>query len=158
MEYLITHPIFKQGIILVDSTVHGLHHWQRVERFGLMIAEQNGADKQVISLFAYLHDARRETDFHDIDHGRRAAVLLDELIDADLISLNDLQYQQLKLALCEHCCNDASSDNVTVQTCWDADRLDLWRDNVEPNPNLMFTDYGKSQQMINFAKELNFGI
>jgi uncharacterized protein len=84
--------------------------------------------------------------------------LLDELIAAELVSLNDLQYQQLKFALCHHCHDDAASSDITVQTCWDADRLDLWRDNVEPNPNLMFTDYGKSQHMINFAKELNFGI
>lgn len=157
MHNLIKHPVFTRGLVL-DGVIHGLSHWQRVERFGLMIADNNGADKKVISLFAYLHDARRENDLDDIDHGRRAADLLDELIDAGLVSLDNLQYKQLRIALACHNLDDAQSDDITIQTCWDADRLDYWRDGTIPNSNLMFTDYGKSDEMIEFARKLNFDV
>lgn len=153
MQNIITHPLFTRG--LLGSALHGLSHWQRVERFGLMIAGHNGADKHVISLFAYLHDARRENDMHDPHHGQRAAALLDELVEAKLIVLSNLQYEQLRLALSDHNLDNASSEDITVQTCWDADRLDLWRSGEIPDPTLLFTDYGKSVEMINFAKALN---
>lgn len=155
MDNIISHPLFTQGFILVDSTIHCLDHFQRVEKLGHMIADNNQADKEVISLFAYLHDARRENDLADIGHGRRAALLLDELIAADIISITDKQYDQLKIALSCHELGHAKSDDLTIQTCWDADRLDLWRDGITPNPDLMFTKFGKSEEMINFAKELN---
>lgn len=158
MDHIISHPLFTKGFILVDSTIHCLDHFQRVEKFGHMMAEENGADKDVISLFAYLHDARRQNDLADIGHGQRAAVLLKELIAAKLISISDFQYDQLKIALSCHELGHAKSDDITIQTCWDADRLDLWRDGITPNPDLLFTKQGKSQQMINFAKELNLGV
>ena len=154
METLINHPIFTKGLVL-DGVIHGLNHWQRVEKFGLMIADTNNADKKVVSLFAYLHDARRLNDFDDVDHGLRAAQLLDELIDAGLIILDNKQYQQLRLALACHNLDNAKSNDQTVLTCWDADRLDLWRDDIMPNPNFMFTNYGKSMEMIDFARRLN---
>lgn len=157
MHNLIKHPIFIKGLIL-ESAIHGLSHWQRVEKFGLMIADNHGADKKVISLFAYLHDARRENDLDDIDHGARAAILLDELIAVDAVNLNYLQYNQLRIALSCHNLKNANSNDITIQACWDADRLDLWRDGTIPNPDLMFTNFGKSQPMIEFARGLNYGL
>lgn len=148
-------PIFFNAIITAPDSCHGPDHWERVERLGHMIAEKNGADKKVISLFAYLHDARRENDDHDPDHGVRAALLLDELIEKAVIELSDTQYQQLSEALSLHNRDDASSNDITVQTCWDADRLDLWRCGFIPNPDLMFTDFGKSEEMINYARNLH---
>ncbi|MFZ2310426.1 MAG: hypothetical protein WAW11_02690 [Patescibacteria group bacterium] len=158
MDHIISHPLFTKGLVLVDSTIHCLSHFQRVEKLGHIMAEENGADKNVISLFAYLHDARRHDDLDDIGHGHRASLLLKELIAAEAITLSDFQYDQLKIALACHELREATSDDVTIQTCWDADRLDLWRDGITPNPDLLFTKQGKSQHMINFAKELNFGV
>ena len=155
MMNLIKHPIFKRGIRLGEESLHDLSHFHRVERFGLTIAEKNGADKKVISLFAYLHDARRENDDDDPDHGRRAVVLLDELIEAGLIELTKMQYRQLSLALAVHNRFDASSADLTVQTCWDADRLDLWRADIVPDPKYMFTEHGKSEKMIEFSRNLS---
>ena len=154
-EEVIQNSIFTRGLKLFGSSIHGLAHWQRVEKFGLMIAEKEGSDKKVISWFACLHDARRENDDDDPDHGKRAAILLDELKEKNLVSLTDLQYQQLKEALCFHNDFKAMSDDVTVKTCWDADRLDLWRAGIKPNPKYMFTDFGKSQEMIRYAAQVN---
>ena len=47
---------------LRSDSVHGIKHWQRVEKLGLMLAEKTGADKRVITLFAYLHDSKRENE------------------------------------------------------------------------------------------------
>lgn len=152
---IINNPIFASGIILPPNSVHGLTHWKRVEKLGLKIAKENGADKKVIYLFAYLHDARRENEDDDPAHGARAVILLKELVEAKVISLTSRQHEQLVKALSLHNKHNAESDDITIQTCWDADRLDLWRCGFVPNPELMFTDYGKSQKMIGYAKKLN---
>jgi len=78
--------IFLKGIVLPLSSIHGSSHWRRVERFGLKVAEANGADREVVSLFAYLHDARRVNNDDDPGHGERAVVLLDELIKENIIN------------------------------------------------------------------------
>lgn len=153
-DEILSHEIFKSGLFL-DSSVHSIEHWQRVEKYGLMMAEKNGADKEVVSLFACLHDARRESDDHDPEHGERAAVLLLDLIKARVLALSDEQYDKLKLALRLHPITEASSDDITVRTCWDADRLDLWRADIEPDPKYMFTEEGKNPEMIEFARRLN---
>lgn len=153
-EKILSHEIFKSGII-IDSSIHSLEHWKRVEKYGLMMAEINGADKEVVSLFACLHDARRESDDHDPEHGERAAILLLELIKARVLALSNKQYDQLKLALRLHPITEAKSEDITVRTCWDADRLDLWRSGIKPNPQYMFTKEGKSSEMIKFARLLN---
>ncbi len=154
-EEVMQDPIFTCGLKLSEDSLHTLSHWRRVEEFGLMIADKEGSDKKVISWFACLHDARRENDNDDPDHGKRAANLLDELKEEGLVTLNDRQYQQLKEALIFHNDDNAMSDDITIKTCWDADRLDLWRVGIKPNPKYMFTNFGKSQEMIDFAAKVN---
>jgi len=154
-EEVMQDPIFTCGLKLSENSLHNLSHWQRVEKFGLMIAEKENSDKDVVSWFACLHDARRENDDNDPDHGKRAASLLDELKEKGLVPLSDSQCQQLKEALIFHNNDDAASDDITVRTCWDADRLDLWRAGIKPNPEYMFTNFGKSQKMIDFAAKVN---
>jgi uncharacterized protein len=155
MDSIIKNEIFYKGIVLSSVSIHGIAHWKRVEQLGHMIADINGADKEVVSLFAYLHDARRENEYTDVDHGKRAALLLDELIQGGLVDINQQQFERLRKALYWHNRDDADSSDITVRTCWDADRLDLWRVGIIPNPELLFTDYGKSDVMINFARNLN---
>lgn len=140
---IVENKIFLSGLIFGDDSNHGLSHWRKVEENGLNLAKENGADKLVISLFAYLHDSRRENEDEDEDHGLRASHLLDELIEAEVISISDLQYQQLAQALIWHNSDLARSDDITVQTCWDADRLDLGRVGMTPDPKRLFTKEGK---------------
>ena len=155
MHLIVSHEIFSRGLALPDDSVHNIKHWERVEQLGHLIAADNGADKEVISLFAYLHDARRVDDFTDIEHGLRAVFLLDELIAAEIISLTERQYQQLSEALRLHSYPEARSADPTIQACWDADRLDLWRAGIEPLPEFLFTARAKSPAMIALARELN---
>ena len=146
--------IYTRGLVLPVSSKHSYSHWERVEQIGLKIAEKNGAEKELISLFAYLHDSRRESDHTDNDHGKRAAILLDELIKEKIINITDAQYKKLSFALANHTGDKAKSDDITIQTCWDADRLDLWRVGKTPDPKRMYTEYGKTQEMRDFSKSL----
>ncbi len=140
---LIESEIFQSGVLFGDDSNHGLPHWKKVEENGLRLAVSNGADRLVVSLFAYLHDARRENEDEDEDHGIRAAILLDELIAEGVVSLSELQHRQLKQALIWHNSDLAQSDDITVRTCWDADRLDLHRVGIKPDPSRLFTEEGR---------------
>ena len=54
---------------------HGISHWKRVERNGLLLATLE-CYVTVIRLFAYLHDSCREDDSYDEEHGPRAAKMI----------------------------------------------------------------------------------
>jgi uncharacterized protein len=61
--------LLKQDALLFNSPVHGLYHWQTVERNGLYLANFTGADVKVVSYFAYFHDCMRENEHDDPKHG-----------------------------------------------------------------------------------------
>jgi len=54
--------------------MHGLSHWQAVERNGHYLSRFIDADIKVISYFAYSHDCMRENDDIDPKHGHRGAM------------------------------------------------------------------------------------
>ena len=123
-------------------SVHGPEHWVRVERNGLRIAGRNGADVTVIRLFALFHDAERHNDGHDPLHGQRAAQLVARL-HGELFTL-DHGSLELLLRACELHHEGGTSDQVTIGTCWDADRLDLTRVGMMPDADFMSTHEGKT--------------
>lgn len=128
------------------SDIHGLEHWRRVEQNGHMVAEANGAEKEVITYFAYLHDCQRWDDFEDPLHGPRAAAYAKA--HRSLIGLNDDNFKLLLLACSGHTHaypGGCAGDNPTLAACWDGDRLDIDRVGVAVDPDYLFS---------NFAKEL----
>ena len=59
----------------------------------------------------------------------------------ELFEIADSQMDLLCEALKLH--NDGQvSEDPTIGTCWDADRMDLPRVGIVPDPKLMSTDYG----------------
>lgn len=131
--------------------VHGIRHWLRVRENGLLLCEETGADPKVVELFAFLHDAGRETDGADPHHGLRAAERVDRL-QGEFFNLSPHQLSQLKDACAGHTAGNIRAD-LTVQTCWDADRLDLPRTGVEVNPEYLCTDAAKNLQIIAWATQ-----
>jgi uncharacterized protein len=105
--------------------IHGAPHWARVLHHGRYLAGKSGADSQVIELFALLHDSQLENEWRDPGHGVRAAEFAASL-NGKLFNLTDHQLEKLIAALSGHSDGDIA-DDVTIQTCWDADRLDLGR-------------------------------
>ena len=123
------------------GAMHGISHWERVERNGLLLATPE-CDVTVIRLFAYLHDSCRKNDMHDRFHGPRAAKLIVSLRDNLLKDLTDHQFKLLQEA-CRLHTSTHSTGNPTIDACFDADRLDLGRVNITPDPEKMATEKGK---------------
>jgi uncharacterized protein len=116
---------------------HGVTHWARVRETGLRLAARTGADPAVVELFAVLHDARRRNEGVDPGHGGRGADLAATL-RGTLVRLSDAAFALLRVACADHTKGAIEAD-VTIQTCWDADRLDLGRVGIVPDPARLCT-------------------
>lgn len=122
------------------GVTHGVEHWDRVAKFGEILLTE-GADKDVIMAFAYLHDSERKNNGEDSGHGMRASLLIDIIRDTELFFLNDSQIEKLKRACELHTIEHRTGDE-TIDICFDADRMDLLRVGIMPVPDKMATKQG----------------
>ena len=139
-----------QGQFRLDwRGIHGSAHWARVRWNGLRLAERTGADTRIVELFAFLHDSRRENDGRDREHGPRAAQTVAEL-NGRFFHLADDELELLSFA-CEQHTFGGREAHPTVQTCWDADRLDLGRVGNRPDPARLCTDAARDPALLREA-------
>lgn len=124
---------------MLDET-HGYPHWRRVELNGIKIATAN-TDEDVVRCFAYLHDCARVSNGPDEEHGPRAAEVALTLRNTLLAALTDEQMDKLLRACREHTTTHRTGDD-TIDVCFDADRLDLGRVGITPDPYKMATVNG----------------
>lgn len=129
--------------------IHGAPHWTRVRWNGLAIARSSGAITGVVELFSFLHDARRAHDGRDPDHGVRAAELALEL-NGPVFCVDRAEMRLLEIACRDHSEGQLRADPA-VQTCWDADRLDLGRVGIRPDPARLCTDAARHPKLIDQA-------
>ena len=139
----------KQRFALSLKGVHGLAHWQRVQENGLKLAKYNGADKDVVRLFSFLHDCCRENDSADPDHGPRAAEFAKTLRD-ELIIATDEQFERLVTAIRDHT-HELHHVDITIATCWDADRLDIGRVGMRPERRYLNTKIAQDEWIMKWA-------
>jgi uncharacterized protein len=139
----------KRRFVLDLHGIHGVPHWQRVRENGLRIAKHTGANRLLIELFAYLHDCCREDDRSDPGHGERAAEFI-ETLRGTLLNLGEDDFALLQVAIRDHE-QGLTKGDVTVATCWDADRLDLGRVRTRPNPTYLCTEYARKKEVIEWA-------
>jgi len=92
-------------------------------------------------LFAFL-------EYSDPEHGLRAAKYAKQLNHV-FFELRDIQMTLLIQALEGHSKGGVHT-NSTIQTCWDADRLDLGRVGIKPAPEFLSKE---GQKWIDFAYE-----
>ena len=124
----------------IGSHIHGERHWRTVGANGLWLAEPLvAADTFVIFLFALLHDSMRVNDSIDPEHGPRAAAFATDLHAEGLLGTTPAQLETLRYACFEHT-NGLVTDDPTVGVCWDADRLDLPRVGITPDPKRFSTE------------------
>ncbi len=128
---------------------HGISHWTRVRENGLRLAPLTGADPHVVELFAYLHDSKRLNERRDPGHGARAADFV-RTIQGSIIHLADENLERLIYACMFHTDGLIEAD-VTVQTCWDADRLDLGRVGIRPQARYLCTPAARDAEIIKWA-------
>jgi uncharacterized protein len=131
--------------------IHGISHWQRVQENGMRLARRNGANKDVVILFALLHDCCRKTDGRDIDHGPRAADFTSTLLGMQ-IQGEQSELEQLLVAIRDHTQIIHSTD-LTIGTCWDADRLDIGRIGIKPARKYFNTETAKDNLVFKWAYE-----
>ncbi len=129
--------------------IHGVGHWSRVRLFGLRIARETGARTDVVDWFAFLHDAAREAEGFDHGHGHRAVALASDL-RGTLFQIDDSGFDLLSHAMTHHSDGFQEGD-ATVRTCWDADRLDLPRVGIHPDPEHLCTEPARRSQIIEWA-------
>jgi uncharacterized protein len=141
--------VIRRGFALRLDGIHGEAHWARVRDNGLRLAGQTGADPEIVEFFAFLHDAKRQNDGWDREHGRRAAVFVRGL-QGSLLTLSAEKLECLIYACACHS-DGLTEGGVTVQTCWDADRLDLGRIGIRPSPRYLCTEAAKDPVMIEWA-------
>lgn len=131
--------------------IHGLTHLARVWVNGIHLAEATGASKTVVQLFAVFHDSRRLNESWDPEHGPRGA-LLAESWRGKYYDLNDEEFDLLFTACSLHTKAKTHVDK-TIQTCFDADRLDLGRVGKIPDPKLLCTEAAKDNKTIEWATQ-----
>jgi uncharacterized protein len=129
--------------------IHGVSHWARVRWNGLVLAKTTGVNTEVVELFAFLHDSCRRNDDYDPEHGARAADFAQSL-HGSVFTLSSAELDVLVEA-CQGHTHGKYSDNMTIQTCWDADRLDLGRVGIRPVPERLCTDAARDPVLIEWA-------
>ncbi len=149
MDFLKLVEVVLDGYALDWDGIHGIGHWCRVLENGWRLADVTGANRDIVTLFAAFHDARRFNEGHDPEHGQRGAELAASL-RGSLFELGDDDF-----ALLQHACTwhtaGLTAGEISVQCCWDADRLDLGRVGMEPEPQFLCTDHAKSKSMRRWA-------
>lgn len=144
---LLTH--LRENFALDWRGIHGAPHWARVARIGERLSAETGARLDVVRLFAVFHDSCRQSDGNDPFHGALAAKLAARL-HGTLFELDSAGLELLMLACSEHSAGKVSRD-ATLQTCWDADRLDLGRVGIVPDPRRLGTAAARRPDVIEWA-------
>ncbi|MCK5070250.1 MAG: hypothetical protein KAR01_06900 [Desulfocapsa sp.] len=131
--------------------IHSINHWARVYSNGIRLSEHTGANIKVVQLFSVFHDSRRYNENRDPQHGHRGAELAVKL-RGNYFELSDEEFDLLYQA-CRLHTNAKTHESITVQTCFDADRLDLGRVGILPKAKYLCTDVAKSEEMILWAHQ-----
>jgi uncharacterized protein len=131
--------------------MHGVAHWARVLENGRRLAIENGARVDVVELFAVFHDSQRRNDHIDPEHGLCAAELAAQVLGKSF----ELDVEGFKLlwTACAYHTKGLVEGDITVQTCWDSDRLDLGRVWIKPNPKKLCTEAARSRNILVWADQ-----
>jgi uncharacterized protein len=118
------------------SPLHGRDHWEAVAQTAQRLAEEEGVSPVVPICFGLLHDSQRLHDGADPAHGARAAAYTRKL------GL-PIPIETLCAAMRDHD-KGTTTTAVVVGVCWDADRLQLGRIGILPDPAKMSTRSGRA--------------
>lgn len=142
--------IIRQYVLSLKGT-HGISHWARVLENGRILARRTGAVIEVVELFAVFHDSERENEGWDSDHGLRGAEFAARL-RGEHFDLPPREFDLLFTACGDHTRGKTAGD-ITIQTCWDADRLDLGRVGIAPDVQYLCTEPAKEATTRSWAEQ-----
>lgn len=148
-------PLVKEVFALdFNDGIHGVAHWSRVWHHGKRMAQELDVNPRIPAWFSFLHDSQRENDDYDENHGSRAADFAMILRNQGNIGLDRREFDALCYAMQKHSDGHTEAD-VSVQVCWDADRLDLGRVGITPNGKYLCTEMAKQPHIIERAVALS---
>jgi uncharacterized protein len=126
---------------------HGIDHWARVWVNARHLCRELRVDPTVPCWFAFLHDSQRCSEGSDFNHGQAAARFARHHHALGAIALDAAQLAHLESA-CTHHSDGRIAGPLIEQICWDADRLDLARVGVSPDPRRLCTIIAKDPDLI----------
>jgi uncharacterized protein len=143
--------IIDQHALKGGHSIHFVDHWARVYQNGQKLTPLTGARWDVVELFAVFHDSGRWSDGTDNRHGARGAKIAKRMhgkyFQLDPAGLD------LLLRACVNHTRGLIQEDVTVQTCWDCDRLDLARAGFFPDPKRLCTLPARDPDTIEWANQ-----
>jgi len=126
---------------------HGIEHWESVYHNTQRLANAYSITSDVFIFFALLHDCKREDEDEDFEHGKRAAFAIKSYQEAGLIPLSPDDQARLVYACANHTKADKTDplyQDLVVQICLDADKLDIGRVGIIPEGSHFLTEVGKT--------------
>ncbi|MEH6454161.1 MAG: hypothetical protein V7782_14110 [Psychromonas sp.] len=126
--------------------VNGPEHWKRVWQNAQLLIPITHANATVVELFCFLHDCCRIHAGHEPEHGHAAERFIQQH-EKEFSFLDETEYQLLLTACGEHTHLNRSED-MTIATCWDANRLDLGRLGISPKAQFLMTEAAKNLEFI----------
>lgn len=153
-----TNQIIRKALDLVkpqfrlplDHGYHGIAHWVRVWANAEMLCKYYNTDPDVPCWFAFLHDSQRHNEGRDPYHGERATWFALKHWRAGDIRLNADDLRALMVAMEGHS-EGRTQAFIKTRICWDADRLDLGRCDIRPDPGRLCTAYAREPEVIEAA-------
>ena len=128
--------------------IHGVSHWYRVAVNGNVIASRTPTvDKMVVSVFAFVHDSQRAVDEYNVEHGVLAAGWALSNRNTLFDFMSDAQFNLMIMACSGHT-TEIFSNDLTIQACWDADRLDIGRCKEFIDPEFLGTRVAKDEKVM----------
>jgi hypothetical protein len=104
------------------------------------LCRHHPADGEIVRLFALFHDSCRHDEYADPGHGPRGAQLAIDFRLFHLLKIPNIQYPiSLPHSPCRIHNGAPPQSNPTLAVCLDADRLDLGRVGITPDPQLLST-------------------
>lgn len=146
LEYQIILDEIKENFKLDYLGDHGIFHWYFVYKNTQLLSQHYQIDSKVFKLFSLLHDSKRENEFEDKEHGKKASKYILELVQRKLIDIQDSDLARLLFACENHTylsSNNELANDIIVQICLDSDKLDLPRVGITPKEKYMLTSYAK---------------
>ena len=111
--------------------------------------ETTGAERDIVELFAVFHDSQRINEGVDDGHDRRGSELARDLRGV-VYELDDEAFGLL-IKACDLHTEGYLDGDVTLRTCWDADRLDLGRVGITPRAEKLCTEGAKDPGLLTWA-------
>jgi uncharacterized protein len=113
--------IVKERMSSIKETAHSYEHVERVKKIATLLAEEEGADLELVRLGATLHDIGRAIgEPHNETGARLAREILSEMGYPE-----EMIYKVTRIVLCHRQSLGYELETLEEEIVWDADKIDL---------------------------------